>query len=72
MLIFSPTPEQQMLPYLVVHILDDKENWTVQRCRFAVQSLQASPVLQSAVRESPWVALHSCRQAPGKLDSKQG
>lgn len=58
-------------PYLVVHILDDKENRTVERCWFTVQSLQAGPVLQCTVRKPPRVSLHSRGQAPGKLGNEQ-
>lgn len=67
MLPFLLNPCQRGAPYLVVHVLDDKENWAVERSRFAVQSLQAGPVLQRAVGQVPRVALHPRGQAPGKL-----
>lgn len=68
----SAHPCRTSAPYLVVHILDDKENGTVERSRFAVQSLQAGPVLQRAVCQAPRVALHPRGQAPGKLGREQG
>lgn len=72
MLPFQSNRRRTSTPYLVVHILDDKENWTVERCRFTVQSLQASPMLQCTVCKPPRISLHSCGQAPGKLGNEQG
>jgi len=69
---FQSNPRRTRTPHLVVHILDDKENRTVKRCRFTVQSLQASAMLQCTVREPPRISLHSCGQAPGKLGNGQG
>lgn len=71
MLPFQSNPHRTSTPYLVVHILDNKENRTVKRCWFTVQSLQASPMLQCAVCEPPWISLHPCRQVPGKLGNRQ-
>lgn len=68
----SAHPCRTSAPYLVVHILNDKENWIVEGSRFAVQSLQAGPMLQSAVCQAPRVALHPRGQAPGQLNREQG
>lgn len=72
MLPFLLHPCGTRAPYLVVHILDDKENWAVKRSRSAVQGLQAGPMLQRAVCQAPRVALHPRGQAPGKLGREQG
>lgn len=72
MLPFQLQPRRTSAPYLVVHILDDKENGTVERSRLAVQSLQAGAVLQRAVCQAPRIALHPRGQAPGKLGREQG
>lgn len=72
MLPFQPKSLRTSTPYLVVHILDDKENWTIKRWWFTVQSLQASPMFQCTVHKPPRISLHSCGQAPGKLDQWMG
>lgn len=68
----SAPPPGTSAPDLVVHILDDEENGTVERSRFAVQSLEAGAVLQRAVCQAPRVALHPRGQAPGQLGREQG
>lgn len=56
--------------YLVIHVFDDQQHWTVHVYQAPVQSLQAGPMFHSTIGQSPGVTLHTGWQATGELEGK--
>ena len=55
--------------YLVVHVFDDQQHGAVQLCQVPVESLQTGAVSLGSVRPSPWIPLHTGRQASSQLQT---